>query len=489
MKSSIFGIFAVSCLVVLSGCGNSDDGDQMLVTGNTLGVKISVSAQLNGNIEAVKTFDWKSPAAAVVGSKERKIHYISYQEQTNTLEEFYNVADDPFNNNTKQTSESEYTNLAIMQSQYTDEKQSILGFVTRTELLYDASEKLIGCDGGLIAMDYRASGSKEAKMTVSGVSVGSMPDAVAVSGDKRYILTADEHDSADTWGKCTVASYLPSVTIIDLMDAPKDDTAFDFERNITNPAKQMKQVFFTKKGVGGAPREPEYIAFSSDHRTVAVTLQDSHEVALFNVADVMKIEGEKINAEDHGDIIRIVSLEKNDAGYDVWPDGIVGFHAQNKDYFAMAGEGNDTIEIIDQQGNHVSRIAITESDVPPTYPCLKADDFATVKYSPDSITSFQLNARVYVAATLRYAGAVIVYDVTTPTQPTFEWIARAGENDIVNDGVCKDYSSMTRVYPEGIAANVVRDDLNHENAYIWIANEGNNTVTMMRVEALANSNP
>lgn len=489
MKSYIFGIVAVSCILALSGCSHSDDGDQMLVTGNTLGVKMSVSAQLSGNIEAVKTFDWKSPAAAVVGSKERKIHYMAYEDQTHTLEEFYHTAVDPFQTDSKQTSESEFTNLAIVKSQYTDEKQSILGFVTKTELVYDASEKLIGCDGGLIALDYRASREADAKITASGVNVGSMPDAVAFSGDKRYLLTADEHDSADTWGKCTVASYLPSVTIIDLMDEPDDDTAFDFERTITNPVKQVKQVFFTKKGVSGAPREPEYIAFSSDHRTVAVTLQDSHEVALFNVADVMKIEGEKINAEDHGDIIRIVALEKNDAGYDVWPDGIVGFQAKNKDYFAMAGEGNDTIEIIDQQGNHVSRIAITESDVPPTYPCLKADDFATVKYSPDSITSFALNARVYVAATLRYAGAVIVYDVTNPTQPKFEFIARAGENDIVNDGVCKDYSSMTHVYPEGIASQVIRDAFDNETAYIWIANEGNDTVTMMRVESLSSKNP
>ena len=180
--------------------------------------------------------------------------------------------------------------------------------------------------------------------------------------------------------------------------------------------------------------------------------------------------------------VRITRLAKNAACDPAWPDGIVAFDIGGKHYFAMAGEANDTITIVDAQGLPVSNPQITEKEVPSSYPCLKADDFATIKYSPDSITSFAIGGHTYVAVTLRYAGAVIFYDVSDPAKPVFDMIAKTGENDNVGTGTCTGYDGASKVYPEGISSEKIGDDV-----YVWVANEGDDTVTMLKVSALGSA--
>ena len=63
------------------------------------------------------------------------------------------------------------------------------------------------------------------------------------------------------------------------------------------------------------------------------------------------------------------------------------------------------------------------------------------------MTAFVLGGHTYVAATLRYAGAVIIYDVSNPAKPVFERIDRAGKGDLVGDGTCKGESEKSVVYP------------------------------------------
>ena len=173
-------------------------------------------------------------------------------------------------------------------------------------------------------------------------------------------------------------------------------------------------------------------------------------------------------------IAKFVNIPANAAGIKSWPDGIFAFDYDHKHYFAMAGEGSDSIIIIDDEGNIISNTQITEKEVPTNYPCLEADWFPGTKYSPDSVTVFTLDNKNYVAATLRYAGAVIIYNITDPAHPVFELITRAGEGDIVGNGVCSE--EYSKVYPEGIASGVFDNA-----AYIWVANEGNSSVTSIKV--------
>lgn len=432
--------------LVLTACGD-DSETSVNPSQKSLKVTSRITRQFSGNIESVRVVgDRANPSAVAVSSKSKTLHYLE-------------IADGKMNNYrddfvySEQNAENEFTNSAVA-----DENRTL---VTHTIVTKDASGKVTDCAGEIMAIDYDAATDK---MQVSSVEVGPMPDAVAVTPDKKYAISADEHDSADTWGKCPVgAGIQPSISVIKLVG---DDGS-----KLAAP-ERIKQIKFTKSSAGD-PREPEYIAVASDNDTVAATLQDSHEVAIFSLNAVLSAEGDLTEKD-----VTIVGLPKNAAGYSPWPDGITAFDIGGKHYFAMAGEANDTIIIIDGEGNVISNTAITEREVPSEYPCLNSEDFATVKYSPDSIASFVLDNRTYVAATLRYAGAVIIYDVSDPSKPSFVTIERAGQGDIVGDGVCKGYENMTKVYPEGISAGAFGDAV-----YIWIANEGDDTVTALKAES------
>ena len=325
----------------------------------------------------------------------------------------------------------------------------------------DSSDKITDCRGELLIVDHNKNRSGgDSKVTK--IEVGSMPDAVAITPDKKYAITADEHDSEEAWGKCTIGTIEPTISIIQLKD--------DNDQLIAAP-QVVKQIKFSRGKLG--PREPEYIAVASDSDTVAVTLQDSHEVAVFSLKSVLG-QADNILSET---VTTITELAKSDAGTNAWPDGIVAFDVNNAHYFAIAGESNDTITIVNAAGDAVSNPRITEREVPTSYPCLEADWFPNVKYSPDSITSFEIGGRVYVAATLRYAGAIVVYDVTNPAAPAFEFIMHAGQNDIVGNGVCSE-DDTSKIYPEGISSGKFGDAV-----YLWVANEGDNSISSIRIEA------
>ena len=183
-----------------------------------------------------------------------------------------------------------------------------------------------------------------------------------------------------------------------------------------------------------------------------------------------------ISGDSHA-AVHIAKLPANADGSDAWPDGVTAFDIAGKHYFGIAGEASDSIIIVDENGVAVSNTRITEAMVPSDYPCLNDDDFAGVAYSPDSVTAFVLNQKTYLAATLRYAGAVIVFNVTNPASPEFELIMHAGAGDIVGTGTCTDYSNMTHVYPEGISSGVIGN-----TGYIFVANEGDDSVSAFKVE-------
>jgi len=369
------------------------------------------------------------------------------------------IAGDKFNNYredfvySEENVENEFTNSAVV-----DENMTL---VTHT-IVTKTGDKVTNCEGEIMSIAYDSSTQKT---NAHAVEVGPMPDAIAVTPDKRYAISADEHDSTATWGKCPVGDGItPSVSILSLTDAEG--------AKLEKPVR-VKKITFTVNS-SKESREPEYIAIASDNDTVAVTLQDSHEVALFSLKAVLDSEGDLTEND-----VKIVELPKNPAGSKAWPDGVTAFDIEGKHYFAMAGEANDTIIIIDDKGNAVANPWITKREVPTEYPCLEDSGFPGVNYSPDSVTAFVLGGHTYVAATLRYAGAVIIYDVSNPAKPVFERIDRAGKGDLVGDGTCKGESEKSGVYPEGISSEVIGDV-----AYVWVANEGDNTVTALKFESM-----
>lgn len=326
--------------------------------------------------------------------------------------------------------------------------------VTHTILEKASSEEnaaITGCGGELMALSLEP-GSNFG--TVLGTAaVGAMPDAVALSSNGRWAVTCDEHDSeAEAWGKCTVEDIRPSVTLLDLSRGVGD-------------MKAVAKITFSRNMIG--PREPEYAVIASDHDTVMVTLQDSDEVAIFKISSVLAMTPSASGMiELDESAVRIVSLPVNASGAQPWPDGIVSFDVAGKSYFTMAGEWNDTLITLDSEGEVVSNIQITESEVPSNYPCVHHG--SDPLYSPDSLAVFKKNGKTFVAATLRHAGAVIVYDYSTPSSPRFSAIAKVGASD---GNTCTENGSSVR--PEGIAS---------DGALIWVANEKESSVSVIRID-------
>ncbi len=436
----IFGVIAAA----LAGCsetsGNGEDVQnewkQALIeqscpaAGEVVSMKSDKITQKfsdTDNIESVRVLPGTGGEAIVVASKAKTVYRASLNGDKISSQRILSLSG--------AGADDELTNSAAISS--TD------FVVTHTMILRSgasATSPIVGCRGEIII--YDGAGCRTHR-----VEVGPMPDAVAVSPDRKYIITADELDSTATWGKCPVNSAdKQGISIIDLTGGYET-------------AHVAKQIKFTKSLLG--PREPEYVAIASDSDTVCVTLQDSHEIAIFSLKKVLSMDGDTLDET----AVTIRQLPANPAGDNPWPDGVTAFDAGGNIYFAIAGEWNDTLIIVDKSGETVANIHVTEREVPTEYPCV--DDNESPRYSPDSITSFRDGEKVYIAATLRFAGAVIIYDVTEPGVPEFVRIEPVGEEDV--KGCSKDGSI---VYPEGVNAG---------DGYLWTANEGENSTTVLKL--------
>ena len=153
-----------------------------------------------------------------------------------------------------------------------DEKHTLITLTKPTK----NGDKYTSCAGELLIVENdKTSDGGSSKLT--SIEVGKMPDCVAISPNKKYAITADEQDSEAAWGKCPVNDGKPGISILQIAD----DSG-----NLLAEPKVIKQIHFTVNEKC-QPREPEYIAIASDNDTVAVTLQDSHEVAIFKLSDVL----------------------------------------------------------------------------------------------------------------------------------------------------------------------------------------------------------
>ncbi len=318
--------------------------------------------------------------------------------------------------------------------------------VTKTIISTDGSGKQLDCGGELLFVSIKL--GKDFGKILGKVEVGPMPDAVAVTRDGKWAITADERDGPDAWGKCSVAGKEPSISIVSLEGGVENAVV---KSRISLSQNEKKQ-----------PREPEYVAIAHDDDSVAVTLQDSHEVAMFKISEVVA-KGAVVNESD----IKIVALPANEQGAEPWPDGIEHIQVGGKPYYVIAGEWNDCLITLDAAGNVVSNVQIAPKHVPSQFPY--ADAANTPRYSPDSLFSFNIGENVYVAASLRHAGAAIVYQYNVPQKPNFAGIVKVGSKE--EGKIDKDGSS---VRPEGISGSA-------SAGFLVTANEGEGSVSYIKI--------
>ena len=393
----------------------------LLQTAHTLPVGTKENAEI---IRAIPGQD----AAILISSKSRKLTRLNVRDNELSVDKTQILTTDDSQTESEVTSAGMISDKAIV--------------VTHAIQKFDENHKQSDCLGKLLFVDITEEHFGE---VLSEVEVGSMPDAVAVSSDGLWAISADEHDSEPlAWGKCTIAEKKPSVSLISLKDgfsAPKLQTTIHFSDD------------------AGKVREPEYVAIAADNDLVAVTLQDSHEIAMFRISEVKN--SENISEND----IKIIELPPNAGGAFPWPDGIAAFSNQGKPYFIIAGEWNDTLPIIDGEGNVVSNIQIDEKNVPTSYP--RANEANTPLFSPDSLFLFQRDAHQLAAVTLRHAGAVIVYNIDDPAKPAFAGIVKVGADET---NATETDGSVVR--PEGISGTP-------DGSFIFVANEKESSVSLV----------
>jgi hypothetical protein len=273
------------------------------------------------------------------------------------------------------------------------------------------------------------------------IPVGPMPDAVVPSPDGAWLAVANERDVV--WGKCEGVGglELPSVSLIDLAQPAAD-------------SQEIARLFLT--GADEA-REPEGLAFSADGGTLLVTLQDSHELGVIDVATLANA-----GASTPYDAL---PLAPNAGGADPWPDGIAALvDGAGRERFAIAGEANDTIMLVDVAGSERARLELSDADVPADLP--RATDGWGPLFRPDSLAACPIEGRVVLGVSLKHSGALALLDVTDADAPGIAQVLGVGLDD---QPTPEDGSSVA---PEGVACASTPP-------FFVVANEGESSVTLL----------
>jgi DNA-binding beta-propeller fold protein YncE len=423
MRRTVSGLCALASLV---GCGDGGDTPPPGGTGATYRPH-HAQTMLFGttdNAEVVKVLP-EADLALVVASKARKVTLVEVSQ--GTLREVETRAlfpDDP--------SESELTHVAVA-------KDGAWAVLTRTQVTKDGDGATTGCAGSLVFIDARRGATFGA--VLAEVPVGPMPDAVDVSPDGRWVVSANERDVV--WGKCEGLEGLegPSLSFLDVSGGPA-------------AAVEVKRVMMTED----LEREPEQVVFARDSDLVVATLQDSHEVLFLRRTAALAA------ASPTEALGTLVTLPQNQIAQDAWPDGVVGFlDGGGREVFATAGEANDTLCLLDAAGTVLHTIEVTEAEVPADFP---RDGSWGPLFRPDSVTAFQRGGKSYLAASLKASGAVGVWDVTDPGAPVKITVEKVGKDDPAT----RDQESTLGT--EGISAS---DD----GRFIITANEGESSVSLL----------
>ena len=382
----------------------------------------------NDNAEVVKALP-SGDRAILVSSKARKVVLVSVTGgEVSTVRERTLFENDP--------TESELTHIDIAD----DGTWAVL---TRTIIETDGSGAQTKCGGELVFIDAKDADSFGD--VLGQVEVGPMPDSVDISDDGAWVVSANERDGPDAWGKCEVPGAKASISVIGVTSGPSS-------------AVEMHRIEMVDGTTG--PREPESIVFSADNDLVACTLQDSHEVVLFRVSALATV------ADPTSADVQIVALPVNALGAGPWPDGVARFvDGSGVEYFATAGEWNDTFSILNADGTVVATYDVSASDIPGKFPRVVEEGYPL--FSPDSIASFSYGGKSYLAFTLRHAGAVAIYDVTDPMVATYSSAVQVGHDE--KGGQDEDGSTIR---PEGVAAAP-------DGHFLLTANEEESSVSLV----------
>ena len=264
--------------------------------------------------------------------------------------------------------------------------------------------------------------------------LGYNPDAVDIAVDNEFVVVVNEYDYEDGTAGCTVPFY-PGVTIWDISQGLDGESV-----------SLVKHMKITHTGENGNLAEPEGIKIGPDGETVYMTLQESNQMGWFSILSPPDTLQNYVSFTS--EIHEPDGIWVNSAGTVVCTggeyDGKIGVTLLNSD--GTPGE------------QYYANLA---DDLPSTWTW--TDERKGIE--PEEVVIAEHDGKSYVLASLQDPAAVVVYDITDPTNPTWD------SGEIVQ---LVDYSTGEG---ESIGES---EGLAYKNGYVLVSNTADPSVCLLK---------
>jgi hypothetical protein len=209
--------------------------------------------------------------------------------------------------------------------------------------------------GTLVFFD--ADAATAASAILGSVTVGALPDMVAISADGKYAVSANEGEPADDFsidpeGSISVVKLNPAQKWAPRQKDVRTAGFGAFEEGGSLTLPEDVRVFGPTPSGDDKPvsrnLEPEYVAI--DGRTAYVALQEANAIAVVDlnratVTEIMPLgfkdfglEGSGLDPSDRDGAIDIRTVEGLKGVY--MPDGLIAYRAAGETYLVTANEGD-----------------------------------------------------------------------------------------------------------------------------------------------------
>ena len=265
--------------------------------------------------------------------------------------------------------------------------------------------------------------------------LGYNPDAVDISVDDNFVVVVNEYDYEDGGDCGDGETGFPGVSI------------YNIENGIDS-ATLVMDMQITHTGANGGLAEPEGVKIAPDGDTVYMTLQESNEIGWFSLNSPPDTLQNKVaySADGHEPDGIWVSADGGIICTGGEYDGKIGIHTVD----------TATGEITSQ---NYANLAL---DLPQDWDWV--DDRKGIE--PEEVVIEEYNGEMFVLATLQDPSAVVVYNITDPTNPVYD----SGVITQLIDYTVDDTASSTGEC-EGLA---VRD------GYVLVANTEDPSVALLK---------
>ena len=262
--------------------------------------------------------------------------------------------------------------------------------------------------------------------------LGYNPDAVDIAVDNEFVVVVNEYDYEDGTAGCTVTKH-PGVTI------------YDIRQGLGN-ASLVKHMKITHTGENGNLAEPEGVKIAPDGDTVYMTLQESNQMGWFSISSP---------PDTLQNYVSFTSGEHEPDGIWVNNDGTV---------ICTGGEydGKIGVTLLNSDGTPGEQYyANLADDLPSSWTW--TDERKGIE--PEEVVIAEHEGRSYVLATLQDPAAVVVYDITDPTNPTWD------------SGAIAQLVDYSRVDGESVGES---EGLAYRNGYVLVSNTADPSVCLLK---------